>query len=165
MSVQPVSPARILDLREQPVYCLLLASREQYSPCHIRVADSSERLSAILHGTQYYSLFRPIPEADKTLEMVVKLGHRHHQTAITQSARGYLIWVHEQDAVLAAPEGRKRPVPLHVFGSLLPDFDKNYAAAALLSPGSRFAGADCRDCGQCSAAAALQPAAAGNQSG
>lgn len=105
MSAQPLS-ANPSDALEQPVYCLLLASKEQYLTCHVRLADSPERLSAIRHGAQYYSLFRPIPAADRLLELVVKLGHRHHNTAITQSAQGYLVWVHEQDAVLAAPEGR-----------------------------------------------------------
>jgi len=106
VSVQPNLFTNPSDSPELPVPCLLLASKEQYVPCHLRVSDSPERLSAILHAGQYYSLFRSIPEADKVLEMVVKLGRRHHQTAITRSPQGYLIWTHEPDAVLAAQSGR-----------------------------------------------------------
>lgn len=105
MFVQPNSPVGSADLLEQPVYCLLLASKEQYLPCHIRLPDAPERVPAILHGTQYYSLFRPIPEADKALEMVLKLGQRHHAAAITQNSQGYFVWVQELDA-LVAKEGR-----------------------------------------------------------
>ena len=112
MSVQLNSPVSSADSPEQPVYALLLASKEQYFSCHIRLPDSPERLSAILHGTQYFSLFRPVPEADKALELVLKLGRRHHETVITQNPQGYLLWVHEPDARLAAPEGRQpRGVP------------------------------------------------------
>ena len=110
MSVQPNLFTNTSDSPEQPIPCLLLASKEQYVPCHLRVSDSPERLSAILHGDQYYSLFRSIPEADKALEMVVKLGRSSHQTVITRSPQGYLIWVHEPDAVLAVQSGRPSKV-------------------------------------------------------
>ena len=110
MSVQPNLFTNTSDLPEQSVPCLLLASKEQYVSCHLQVSDSPERLSAILHGDQYYSLFRSIPEADKALEMVVKLGRSSHQTVITRSPQGYLIWVHEPDAVLAVQSGRPSKV-------------------------------------------------------
>jgi hypothetical protein len=89
----------------QPIQFQFLASKEQYSHCHVRVADVAERLPAIWHSGRYYSLFKLVPTATQALKIVIKLGRHAHQLAMTQTVQGYTIWVCEPDAVLALPAG------------------------------------------------------------
>jgi endonuclease YncB( thermonuclease family) len=101
----------------QSIYCKILASKEQYFSCHIRVTDFSERLVAIAIGDRYYSFFRRIYESKQVIDMVMRLGHRGDEIAITQVKEGYIVWVYEPDAVSAPPKGSRVRVIPPWFGS------------------------------------------------
>jgi hypothetical protein len=90
--------------RTQSVSCKFLFSREQFAFRHIRVPDESERLSAIAHDDQYYSLFKTVLSAEDGLKFAIKASLKGSEVAITQAGERYILWVHEADAVLAPPE-------------------------------------------------------------
>ncbi len=81
------------------VYCKFLLSREQFSFCYIRVPDIPEKLSAIVHENQYYSIFKMVASAEECLEFVVKVSITGHALVITQAGERYILWVHETNAV------------------------------------------------------------------
>ncbi len=87
----------------QAMACKLLFDRDLYTPCHIRVPDTNHRLPAIYVDNQFYSFFKAIPDARKTLEVITRLGKRDNAAAITPTRRGYAIWVHEEEARYAPP--------------------------------------------------------------
>lgn len=73
-------------------------ARRQYRTCHIRVPDLEQRLSAIQTGQEFYSFYRVFQDPQKLLSVVAKLGNRGDRMAITQSSRGYTLWVLEPEA-------------------------------------------------------------------
>lgn len=99
MLAQPLTSSSLTPLREaSPINCKLLISREQYTTCHIQVPESSHRLPAICLDHDCYSFFKTVKTAQKTLELVIKLGLRGDRSAITQTKLGYIIWVYEPEA-------------------------------------------------------------------
>lgn len=83
---------------QAPAACKLLMARRQYKTCHIRVPDLEQHLSAIQTGQEFYSFYRVFPEPQKLLTVIAKLGNRGDRMAITQTAKGYTLWVLEPDA-------------------------------------------------------------------
>ena len=83
--------------------CILLFDRDLYTPCHIRVPDGDQRLSAIYVDNQFYSFLKIVPEAHKALDVVMRLGKRDHSAAVTRTQRGYAVWAHEPGARYAPP--------------------------------------------------------------
>ncbi len=88
----------------QSIDCKFLFSREQFLFRHIRVPDVAERLSAIVHNGQYYSLFKTVLSAKDGLKFAIKASMKGNEVAITQAGKRYILWVHETDAVLAPPD-------------------------------------------------------------
>jgi hypothetical protein len=78
--------------------CLMLASRDQYMACHIRVPDLAQRLAAIRIGGSYYSFFRMVDDSRKALSLTVKLCYRGDKVALTRVAKGYGLWILEPEA-------------------------------------------------------------------
>ncbi len=76
-------------------------SREQFSFCHIRVPDIPEKLSAIEHDGQYYSIFKPVDSAEESLEFAIRASISGHELVITEAGKRYILWIHEPKAVLA----------------------------------------------------------------
>ena len=82
----------------RPSPCIMLASRDQYLACHIRVPDLEQRLAAIWIGDSYYSFFRMVGDSRKALSLTVKLCYRGDKVALTRVAKGYGLWVLEPEA-------------------------------------------------------------------
>ena len=85
----------------------LLAQRDDYTTCHIYLPDEQQRLPAIALDGNFYSFFRSLQDATKTLSILRKLSAKGEQTVMTPNKRGYAIWVYESDAVLATGRGSK----------------------------------------------------------
>jgi hypothetical protein len=77
----------------------LLSQREQYTTCHIQVPDEPERMAAIALNGRYYSFFRRCHQVHKALGLMMKLGGRGDAVAVTSTRRGYVLWLHEPDAI------------------------------------------------------------------
>ncbi|TVQ17672.1 MAG: hypothetical protein EA367_17015 [Leptolyngbya sp. DLM2.Bin15] len=82
--------------------------QERYYPCHIRVPHQGDRLAAIRVGDQYYSLFRIVNQAHHAQRASAKLSDRGHGVIITQTIRGYALWLLEPDALPDAPNPEPR---------------------------------------------------------
>ncbi len=103
---------------QTPAVCKLLMERRQYRTCHIRVPDLEQHLSAIQAGeNEFYSFYRVFPDSLKLLSVVGKLGNKGDRMAITQSPKGYTLWVQEPDAALLANPSK----------NLIPQEDTAYA--------------------------------------
>lgn len=95
------------DSKQLPQSTKLLAQRDDYTTCHISLPDEPQRLPAIALDGNFYSFFRSLQDAAKTLNLLRKLSANGEQTVMTPNKRGYAIWVHESDAVLATNRGSK----------------------------------------------------------
>lgn len=84
--------------------CKFLFSREQLVFCHIQLPDLPERISAIAHGGSYFSIFKPVESAQAMLALLIKLGSKGNDLAITQAGQRYIVWVYEADAMLASSQ-------------------------------------------------------------
>lgn len=84
----------------------LLAQRDDYTTCHIYVPGDSHRLPAISLDGNFYSFFRSLNDADKTLGLLLKLAAKGNQAVMTPTRRGFAIWVYEAAGILAAPTGQ-----------------------------------------------------------
>ena len=82
-----------------PTPCLILTVRQQYHSCRIQLSDSDEQLAAIAIQNNYYSLFQVVKEADRVIDMIIRLGHRGDEIALQISAKACKLWVKEMDAV------------------------------------------------------------------
>lgn len=87
-------------LSERILNQLFLASGE-YRTCHICLPDMQQRLPAIVVEEQYYSYFKTVKDRDKALKVVAKLFENKDDALITQTPKGYNIWVLEPTAYLS----------------------------------------------------------------
>jgi len=83
---------------DSPAPTKIIQSRSQYHPCHIRVPDLERPVPAIRVGREYYSFFKAVQSAEKTLKITAKLGNLGEDTVITQTPKAYIVWVKEPDA-------------------------------------------------------------------
>ncbi|MBC6479821.1 MAG: hypothetical protein GDA56_20610 [Hormoscilla sp. GM7CHS1pb] len=77
-----------------------ILDRSQYKPCKIRVPDVKKRLAAIEVSGKYYSFLRNFPSRDKALKIARQLSSEGDKVLLTQTRKGYLLWVFEPDAYL-----------------------------------------------------------------
>lgn len=87
-------------LSERILNQLFLASGE-YRTCHVCLPDMQQRLPAIVVEEQYYSYFKTVKERHQALKVVAKLFENKDDALITQSPKGYNIWVLEPSAYLS----------------------------------------------------------------
>lgn len=80
---------------------LILESRTLYRSCHIVLTETGERMPAITYGNQFYSFFRSERDRARALELAAKLRQRDHLPLLTQTPKGFAIWIFEPDALLA----------------------------------------------------------------
>ncbi|MBD1912351.1 MULTISPECIES: hypothetical protein [unclassified Leptolyngbya] len=83
---------------------LILESRTLYRSCHIVLTETGERMPAINYGNQFYSFFRSERDRARALELATKLRQRDHLPLLTQTPKGFAIWVFEPDALLASQQ-------------------------------------------------------------
>lgn len=81
-----------------PTAAQISTSREQYQTCRVRVPHLERRIFAVLVRGEYYGLFRSGITQEKALEIVTKLIHRGDQPVITQTEKGYAVWVWQPEA-------------------------------------------------------------------
>lgn len=79
--------------------CLILVVRQQYQSCRIQLPDLEERLAAIAIQNNYYSLFQVVKEADRVIDMIIRLGRRGDEVALQVPMKAYKLWVKETDAI------------------------------------------------------------------
>ena len=91
----------------QPVK--LLVQREDYTTCHIKVAEEPQPLSAVSLDNRFYSFFRVLREPTKALGLLLKLTARGNHVAMILVNRGYVIWVYEPDGRLVTPAQKTSP--------------------------------------------------------
>lgn len=77
--------------------------RDEYETCHIRIPNLTERLPAIASENKYYSFARSFPNIKKALAAKAKLEWGGDRVVVTQTAKGYAIWVWEPDAEREQP--------------------------------------------------------------
>ncbi len=117
----------------------LLSQREDYATCHISVQGDPHRLPAIALDGRFYSFFRVVKDAQKALDLLVKLSSRGDQTALTPARQGYAVWVYEAHGAIAHPakQSQNRPLPV-TFGPadtwILPENHPDYRVCMLKVP-------------------------------
>jgi hypothetical protein len=77
-----------------------LASYDQYQTCRIRVPHLKRRLFAVLVQGKYFSLFRSGMAQEEALEIAAKLEHRGDKPLVTQTQRGYAVWLWQAEAIV-----------------------------------------------------------------
>jgi hypothetical protein len=78
----------------------VLAPYDQYQTCRIRVPHLKRRLFAVLVQGKYFSLFRSGIPQERALEIAVKLEHRGDKPIVTQTHRGYAVWIWQAEAIV-----------------------------------------------------------------
>jgi len=78
--------------------CQILQDDGEYEPCVISVPDIAQPLEAVFTSGKYYSLLRVVKDREAAIELVDRLTQKGNETVITQSDRGFSIWVLEPDA-------------------------------------------------------------------
>ena len=76
----------------------LLTTRRQYRTCRIQLPDG-DRCPAVVYQNSYYSFFRTLSDQLKTTALVQKLEQQRNRCLVTQTFKGYGIWVLEADAI------------------------------------------------------------------
>jgi len=64
------------------------------------VPDVKKPLAAIEVSGKYYSFLKNVPDRDKALKIALQLTDEGDKVLLTQTRKGYLIWVLEPDAYL-----------------------------------------------------------------
>lgn len=77
-----------------------ILDRSQYQPCKIKVPDVKKQLAAIEVSGKYYSFLKNVPDRDKALKIAEQLTKEGDKVLLSQTRKGYLIWVFEPDAYL-----------------------------------------------------------------
>jgi hypothetical protein len=78
--------------------CQILQDDGEYEPCVISVPDTAHPLEAVFTSGKYYSLLRVVKDREAAIELADRLTQKGNETVITQSDRGFSIWVLEPDA-------------------------------------------------------------------
>ncbi|MBD2092797.1 hypothetical protein H6F67_23385 [Microcoleus sp. FACHB-1515] len=106
-----------------------LLKRQDYQTCHVRVAGES--LAAICVDRCYYSFFK-IANAQTAAKLIDRLQQRGDRAVLTQTPKGYAIWVLELDALPLS-----KIVPYRILSDTaqyrlcqirVPDLDQNLSA-------------------------------------
>lgn len=87
-------------LQQGPAPTKIIQSQSQYRTCQIKVPDLEKPVPGVCVDHEYYSFFKAVEGADKTLEIVAKLGTGGDSTVITKTPKGYAIWVKEPQGEL-----------------------------------------------------------------
>ena len=77
--------------------------RDEYETCHIKIPNLTERLPAIAIENKFYSFARSFPNIKKALAAKAKLEWGGDRVVVTQTAKGYAIWVWEPEAQREQP--------------------------------------------------------------
>lgn len=76
----------------------LLTSRDQYETCHILLPGDDQVLGAICLNHKYYGFYKQVVKAGQLLRFMLKLRSQPAEVLITQSTKGYFLWLWEPDA-------------------------------------------------------------------
>lgn len=92
-----------------PALCYILANRQQYTTCHVRVPDLEQRLAAIYFGGKFYEFFQSIRDGRRAIALLTKLVYRGDEVVMTKTPKGYGLWVYEPEATPAVPHSLPEP--------------------------------------------------------
>jgi hypothetical protein len=76
----------------------ILTSERDYQVCQIRVPDVAKPMPAIYSDRQYYSYLRTVREQNQAIAHAERLSGKGHAARITQTSKGWTIWVLEAEA-------------------------------------------------------------------
>ncbi|MCY7278131.1 MAG: hypothetical protein LH702_31445 [Phormidesmis sp. CAN_BIN44] len=98
-----LEPDARLNPTEKPANRLykILQDDWEYESCVISVPDIAQPLEAIFATGKYYSLLRVVKDREAAIELADRLTQKGNETVITQSDRGFSIWVLEPDAYMS----------------------------------------------------------------
>jgi hypothetical protein len=85
----------------------ILAHRNQYRTCHIRIPDEEESLAAIQVEGRYYMLIRVVQDRKSLIKISERLTAQSRDYRVTPNPKGYAIWVLEPEAIPATPRARR----------------------------------------------------------
>jgi hypothetical protein len=98
------------------IECKFLLERQLYQSCHMLSPDVDHRLPAIYVDNQFYSFFKVLPDPQKVLDVIVRLGKRDDKVAVTLTKRGFAVWAHEPGGRYAPPSQNPGRAMQPVFG-------------------------------------------------
>ena len=99
----------------------VLTSRQQYLTCHLHLPDMPQKFPGILFAGQYYSFFKAFPTLQKTVQVSESLQRKDEVVVITQTPKGYVLWVMEPDAY-------QQPAQYPICKIRVPDLEEEVAA-------------------------------------
>ena len=97
---QPRSPSEAPPIASDQPPCKILGSRSEYKACHISLADSDQRLAAVLVDDHYYGLLKVVATQQQALTLADRLQRKEVGAVITRAAQGYAVWFLEPNAVV-----------------------------------------------------------------
>ncbi|MGI0487198.1 hypothetical protein ACN4EK_17285 [Pantanalinema rosaneae CENA516] len=83
-----------------PSMLKVLASRDQYRACHIRLPGDDHRMAAVLVEGKFYSLLKIVKEPQKALKICNLMIAKGRQLVVTKTTKGVAIWMYEPDAIV-----------------------------------------------------------------
>jgi hypothetical protein len=86
-------------------------------------------MPAITYGNQFYSFFRSERDKMRALELATKLRQRDHLPLLTQTPKGFAIWIFEPDALLS-PQRAIAQSPINT-ASFPTELDSSYRVLSL----------------------------------
>jgi hypothetical protein len=98
----------------------VLASRDQYQACHIRLPGDDHRLAAVLVDGKFYSLLKIVKEPQKALKICNLMIGKGRQLVVTKTTKGVAIWTHEPDAIVESRTQKHLQTPRST-ATVIPD--------------------------------------------
>lgn len=96
----PRSPSQASKQVTDAPLCKILESRSEYQACHISLADSDQRLAAVLVDGNYYGLLKVVTTQQQALTLATRLQRKDVGAVITKAVQGYAVWFLEPNAVV-----------------------------------------------------------------
>jgi hypothetical protein len=85
----------------------IFLSPGDFRTCHINVPDMEERLPGIHFSDKLFSFFKVVPDREKALDVMEKIFDNGDDAVITQTRKGFVIWVFEPSASMVK---KKAPI-------------------------------------------------------
>jgi hypothetical protein len=84
----------------------ILTDRRRYHTCFVDLPGEDKPVAAIEVIGKYYSYARFATTEEKAFETTMRLLDKHRLSLITQVPKGYVVWMFEPDAQLAAKNAK-----------------------------------------------------------
>jgi hypothetical protein len=77
-----------------------------YHTCHLQVPDIDERLPGISFANKLYSFFKVVVDREKALDVMERIFDNGDDAVITQTRKGFVLWVLEPNASMVKKKVR-----------------------------------------------------------